>query len=252
MAYQYVGTTAWVQKTGGKLSLRDRMALVRHVLAPSMTGMMRTWLRLDRSGPVTLAQITLPDTPAIRSAYAELQGCASETIIHHSLRTYYWGAALGQLAGVGHDPELLLASCLLHDLGMTETHHGKHPGCHCFAVDGAVAARDWAARSGWPAARQEQLAEAISLHMNGHVGIENGAEAHLLQQGAACDVVGARYFELSGGFRKDVLERHPRYGLNQHFADFIARESALRPQSRSHFMRLMGFNQFIRANPFDE
>lgn len=252
MSRQHVGTSAWVRETGGRLSLRDRMALVRHVLAPSMTGMMRTWLHLDRSTPVTLAMIPQPDTAAVRSAYAELQGCASEPVIHHSLRAYYWGAALGVISGVRFDPELLMTSCLLHDLGMTETHHGKHPGCHCFAVDGAVAARDWAARFGWPADRQELLAEAISLHMNGHVGVENGAEAHLLQQGAACDVVGARYFELSGGYRKDILERHPRFGLNQYFVDFISRESALRPQSRGNFMRLMGFTQFIRANPFDD
>ena len=116
MAYQYIGTSAWVAKTGGKLSLRDRLSLVRHVLAPSMTGMLRTWLHLDHSTPLTLAMIPQPDTAAIRSAYAELQGCASETVIHHSLRTYYWGAALGHLSGIAFDPEFLMteigrASC---------------------------------------------------------------------------------------------------------------------------------------------
>lgn len=252
MARQHVGTMAWVRDTGGRLSLRDRMALLRHALMPGMGGMLRTWLRLDQASTLTLAMIPQPDTPAIRSAYAELQGCASETVVHHSLRTYYWGAALGHLSGVDYDPEMLMTSCLLHDLGMTESHHGKHPGCHCFAVDGAVAARDWAQRFGWPEARQEQLAEAISLHLNGHVGLENGAEAHLLQQGAACDVVGARYFEISGGYRADILERHPRFGLNQYFCDFIARESAMRPDSRTNFVRHMGFTQFIQASPFED
>lgn len=252
MAYHYIGSMPWARETGGRLSLRDRLALVRHVLAPSMTGMMRTWLRLDHSTPVTLAMIPQPDTAAVRSAYAELQGCASETIINHSLRTYYWGAALGRLSGVDFDPEFLMTGCLLHDLGMTEVHHGKHAGCHCFAVDGALAAQDWAARFGWPPEQQERLAEAISLHMNGYVAAESGAEAHLLQQGAACDVVGSRYYEMSHGYRTDILERYPRQDLNRFFADFVDRESLLRPQSRTSLMRLSGFKQFIRANPFDE
>ncbi len=252
MAYQYIGSTPWVKATGGRLSLKDRLTLLRHVLAPSMAGMMRTWLRLDRPMPVTLAMIPQPDTAAVRSAFAELQGCANETVVNHSLRTYYWGAALGHLSGIGFDAEFLMTDCLLHDLGMTDSHHGKHPGCHCFAVDGAVAAQDWAARFGWPADKQVRLAEAISLHMNGHIALENGAEAHLLQQGAACDVVGARYYQMSSGYRQDILARYPRQDLNRFFADFVDRESALRPASRANFIRLAGFKQFIQANPFDE
>jgi hypothetical protein len=135
---------------------------------------------------------------------------------------------------------------------MTEAHHGKYVGCNCFAVDGAMAAKAWANDIGWTEDRQHQLAEAISLHMNGHVSIENGAEAHLLQQGATCDVVGSRLYELDTDYRQSLIQKYPRLGLNQQFIDFVSRESYLRPKSRSNLMRLSGFSLLVKTNPFDE
>ncbi len=252
MSLSPIGTLAWSRCSGGSLSLKEHFTLTAQVLAPAMQGMAATWRRRGTARPLELSAIAMPDTPAVASALEELRDCAEPVVIEHSFRTYWWGAAFGQLAGLRHDTELLMVSCLLHDLGMTTRHHGHHPGCRCFAVDGAEAAADWATRFGWDDARRDALYEAISLHMNGHVPPEQGAEAHLLQQGASCDVVGARWYELAEEFRDNVLARHPRHGLNAWFTRFALKESRMRPASRTALLTLMGFPLFIALNPFDE
>lgn len=252
MRQQYIGTLDWARRTGGALSLKEQFALLSTVLVPTLANVSCTWLRIGKAAPVSMDRIARPDTQAIKSAYSLLQSCADDTLINHSFRTYYWGAAFAAVAGLSHDPELLLASCLLHDLGMTDAYHGKCAGCNCFAVEGSMAAKAWAQTEGWTIERQDRLAEAISLHMNGHVSVENGVEAHLLQQGATCDVIGSRYYDLSEDYRASVIARYPRRGLNRQFADFVAKESRMRPQSRTSLMQLSGMGLLITANPFDE
>lgn len=247
-----VGSLAWARQSGGALSLADRFRLMARTMAPALSAVGKTWLRIGERKSCDFSSIPQPDTDAIRSAYALLESCASPSIINHSFRTYFWGAAFARFSGVHHDPELLMASCLLHDLGMTDAHCGKLPGCACFAVEGALAAEEWARGIGWPPARQQQIAEAISLHLNGDVAVSQGAEAHLLQQGAACDVVGSRFYEMDSGYRGRVLEQHPRLGFKKVMLDFATGESRRRPQSRTRLIMQSGFGVMIKASPFSE
>ena len=127
----------------------------------------------------------MPDSTLVKSALDTLEACASPALVQHSWRTYFWGAAFGALDGVRHDPELLLIGSLLHDLGATPHHHGG-TDCHCFTLDSARAALQWARDNAVPEARARVLGDMITRHMNGHGSPTDGTEARLLQQGAAC------------------------------------------------------------------
>lgn len=246
-----IGSLAWAELTGGKLTFAEKLTLVRTVIKPITVGMARTWLRLDATKALDYNEITVPDSALVKSAMAELDACASPALIEHSWRTYLWGAAFGALDEIKHDPELLLIGSLLHDLGATPKHHGCHD-CHCFSVDSAKAAMQWAGVNAVPEDRTRQLGEMITLHMNGHVTLDDGAEALLLQQGAACDVIGVRYHEIDARYSKRVLDEHPRQGFNREFISFLKKEAALRPHSRAALLMDSGMALLIRANPFEE
>jgi len=73
---------------------------------------------------------------------------------------------------------------------------------------GARAAEKFAAEIGWENERRERLGEAILLHLNVRVGLRYGPEAHLLHEGAALDVIGARIRELHSATVESVLRQY--------------------------------------------
>lgn len=254
MDKEQVGSLAWLRATHGRLSWSARLSLLRQVLLPAMTSFAATWVGRGRHMTVRLDELPLPDTAAVRHALQALEESASPSVLNHSMRTYLWGAALASLDRLNYDPEFLLVASLLHDLGMTAAHADHAPDCQCFAGQSAFAALDCMLRFGWPAGQAERLADAVALHMNGHLPLESGAgvEAHLLQQGTAFDVVGSRLHDVDAAFRAGVLERHPRLGFNRVFADFMVEQGRRRPQSRAALMVQVGLPFMIRFNPFPE
>lgn len=252
MPQQKIGSIAWLRETQGRMTLASRLALLRQVLAPAVAGVVKSLFRTGRNQRLDLAAVPLPDSAAVRHALDELESCASPSVIQHSFRTYLWGAGFGEIDTLKYDPEFLLVGCLLHDLGMTARHHGQHTACSCFAGDSALAAAAVMRRAGWTDDRTEPLADMICLHMNGHVTPAAGHEAHLLQQGTACDVAGSRYFDFQPVFRQAVLHKHPRHGFNKDFAAFMAEEKRRRPASRAALMHQVGLPLMIKLNPYAE
>lgn len=252
MSQERIGSFNWLQKTRGKMTLASRLTLLRQVLAPALTGAARSALQHGANARLDIQTIPLPDSAAVRHALDELEDCASNGIIQHSFRTYFWGAGFGQTGKLAYDPEFLLVGCLLHDLGMTDRYNGHSATCSCFAGDSALAARTLMHQAGWNEERAESLADMICLHMNGHVPLEDGIEAHLLQQGAACDVVGSRYYDFHADYRAAVLQQHPRDGFNRTMNAFIRKEMIQRPASRAALMYMAGLPLMIKMNPFSE
>src|SRR5690606_5984042 len=206
-------------------------ALLSKVLLPSMTGFFKTNIHYGKNRTISLDEIPFPDSTAVKTALDEIESCASPSVLEHSFRTYFWGAGLGQVESLTFDSEVLLVSCLLHDVGMTQKHRNHE--CSCFAAESALLAAEVMKHAEWCKDKLESLSEAICLHMNGHVDLSQGAEAHLLQQAAAYDIIGSRYYDLHKDYREMVLNKHPRKGINKDFAEFIANEKKNHPNSRA-------------------
>ncbi|MGH8652620.1 MAG: hypothetical protein ACREYE_10825, partial [Gammaproteobacteria bacterium] len=133
-----------------------------------------------------------------------------------------------------------------------DTDRHRNSACQCFAGDSALAAAALMRKGGWAERQTESLADMICLHMNGHITPADGHEAHLLQQGAACDIVGTRYYDFHSSYRQAVLQKHPRDHLNKVFAAFMANEKAVCPASRAALMYQMGLPLMIKINPYAE
>jgi hypothetical protein len=248
-----IGTVAWLRHTQGRLSLRERLQLLRIALGPAMQGMVSgRWARVLPGAPTELAplQARLPDTPAVGHALQAMAELGHTAVLQHSWRCHWWGMAFGQAGGLAVDEELLLVASLMHDLGMADAAGTQASGCACFTGHSAASAMQVAHTHGWPAARAQALGDAIALHMNGQVDVSQGVEAHLLQQATACDVIGARLAQLPLNYRQAVLRAHPRGDFDAVFSRFVAAQARQQPGSRAALMHLAGLGLMVKLNPF--
>lgn len=251
-----VGTLAWA-KAGGNLRRQDRMRLVAQAVYVRMANLpqpMRYALGLGdaEASRIDLSAIGFPDSAASRRA-RELAASVSEVwLINHCLRTYIWGAMLAQAQRIKFDEELLFVASALHDLGLVDSPSCKVAGCTCFAVKGARAADKIALDIGWEQERRDRLSNAILLHLNVRVGLKQGPEAHLLHEGAALDVIGARIRELPAAAVGSVLAHYPRLNFKLALSEAMKAQAREHPQSRAAFLVDLGFIGMIRAAPLDD
>jgi hypothetical protein len=203
-----VGTLTWADKTGGRLGLRDRLALLLVQGIPTqieeLARLVLSFLgRARRTDVASLqalarsAELHLPSTPIARAAEELCREVSEPWLLAHCYRTYVIGALLGRT--LSFDSEMLFVASMLHDIGLTEAfEQGSDPSlvsgyvrkdAPCFAVRGAGVAQSLATIHSWPRACRDALAEAISIHVNVRVAQSRGVEAHLLNAGSAFDVV---------------------------------------------------------------
>ena len=251
MTRRTVGTNAWATG-GGRLRRQDNMQLVGQALLTRMAALPR---RLQHSlgfeparlRHVDLEAIRLPDSRTALLA-SELAASLSEPwLFNHCMRTYLWGAMLAQVNDIKFDEELFFTASVLHDLGLTSTYTCQDSSCSCFAVEGARAARRFVSTQGWSNQRCDQLAEAISLHLNVRVGLKHGAEAHLLHAGASLEIVGARAWQLDADPINHVLDAYPKLNFKTDMVEAIKAQAIARPSSRAAFLVKLGVIGMLRA-----
>lgn len=246
-----LGTHAWVERTGGRLTAAQRRSLLRPLAAAHVTnaaGRLSMLLRVNsgRRAPVTGGRRPPPDSALTRAAEDVARRRLSPALLNHSYRTFAFGAALGELENVDVDRELLFAAALLHDVGLpTPVRHVD------FTLASARVAREVAEEVGLSTAATDILRSAITLHHSPGVTLAHGAVAHLLSAGAALDVVGLRSWQLRPDVVAAVLAAHPRAGFKREFPAAFRTEATRVPRGRAAFLRRWGaFDLAIRAAPF--
>jgi hypothetical protein len=216
--------------------------------AATMAGWLSAGLRLTRGASLDPDAIRIPDSAIARSAEELCEEMQPAFVANHAHRSYLWGALLAQLDRLTYDAELFYVAALLHDTGLDPARGDSS----CFTVASARVAEREADEARWSPERRDSLAEAITLHLNPRVSLDQGAEAHLLSAGVTLDNIGQRYHELDRTTVGRVLERHPRVGYKHAFAGLWRAEAKASPASRAHMLRLIGFGLAIRLAPFRE
>jgi len=191
----------------------------------------------------------------VRAATAWAEEVHEPWLLRHSLRTWVFGHLLGQLDGIDSDPEALYLACLLHDVGVTAAYRVPHgdigEGCRCFAVHGAHVSEEKLLELGASPLLASEVADAIGLHLNASVSVESGAAAHLVNQGAALDVVGVRASDVGRKLIGEVLARYDRDGFSAELLTVVRGEYVERPTSRMASFFGIGMGPAIRLNPLN-
>ena len=227
-----VGTLAWTQRTGGRLSRRDELAMAAQLVREGVAMLPKVARRRIDRDP---RDVPVPDTAAARDAEAECDALPAG-LPGHSRRTYLYGMLFGEADGLRPDAELLYVASLLHDAGIPLAHDDR-----CFTVHGAERAL------AWDDPRAARAAEAITLHLNPHVPPSQSVEGHLVRAGAGMDTIGMRAWELSGTTRRAVRELHPREGFAEGFKALMREHVSRAPRTRTAWnMRYARFGELLR------
>jgi hypothetical protein len=103
-----------------------------------------------------------------------------------------------------------------------------------------------------PANEREVVANAIAMHHSPGVGLDAGAEAHLLSAGAAVDVFGLRSNEIPDAVRAQVVAQFPRLRFKREFAALWRAEAKHVPRGRAWYLHRFALSDLsIRLAPFE-
>lgn len=252
-----VGTREWAMASAGALRNADRRRLAAQALLSRIAALphaVRARLGLSERAMtrIDVAAIRFPDTATAKRASDLLQSLSPPWLVNHCMRTWLLGTLLAQADRIRFDEELFFVASALHDLGLNGERTCGDDCAACFAVQGAREAEKFAERAGWPVERRHRLSEAISMHLNIRVGMRYGAEAHLLHEGAALDVIGARMREISKETLQAVQARYPRLGFKENMVAAMKMQVRARPDSRAAFLAGLGFFGLIRGSGWNE
>ncbi|WP_343713243.1 HD domain-containing protein [Inquilinus sp.] len=154
-----------------------------------------------------IAGVGIPDSRMACEVTQLVRDTESDLLFHHSTRVYFWGALAGKRKGLVFDPELLYVAAMFHDIGLTARYRDSQLR---FEVDGANAAREFLRGHGIPETDVERVWAAVALHTTPGIPEHMHPEIALVQAGAAMDVVGRGYHDLTAEQREAVIAAYPR------------------------------------------
>jgi hypothetical protein len=248
MSDLWLGTWAWVQKTGGKIAWHDRLTLVAQGIRAQAAARLSGRLQA-RARYLEVEDIHPPDS-AICAAATALSAAASQPyLFNHCLRAYAWARLLN-----GHAPfddEAVYTAMMLHDLGLTDRYRLAGDTVQCFTLPAARVAHGMAIEHGWGEQRARLVADAICLHLNVIVSPRHGREAELVRMGSGADVIGQGLNRVAPDQRAAILARHPRLDFKVEIGRALEHEVTERPCCRiAYLYRRLAFDRRVSAAPF--
>lgn len=185
---------------------------------------------------------------APRAAQSVCAEYADDALYHHSMRSYFFGAAWAQARGLDFDHELLFVSAMLHDLALTPPFDS-----HTLPFEEAGGHLAWVftAGLGWPRERRERAAELIVLHMRDDVEPSQDLESRLLQVGTSADVSGTGLDAFDHSFAGALITAYPRLGFAESFVRLFHDQAERKPNCAAAELAAGDWPERTVANPLE-
>src|SRR5205085_3092706 len=103
-----------------------------------------------------------------------------------------FGARLASLRGIAHDPEVVAAGTVLHDV----TLNGRFAGPRRFEVEGADLARRFVREAGFDDRRAQLVWDMVALNSTPSIAFYKETEVALGTAGIAFDIIGLDHDKL--------------------------------------------------------
>jgi len=155
--------------------------------------------------------LNLPDSRAVRDAYAQAQAESQPWLFNHVVRSWLYSAELARHRALNPDAELVAVAVLLHDLGLARGGAADRR----FEVVGADIGRGFALSHDLGERRAETVWDSIALHTTASIAQHKGTDVACCQIGIACDYGGVGYQQLSDDDKRVVLSAYPRLYMKQ-------------------------------------
>lgn len=238
-----LGSLEWLERTGGALTLAEKIWLYASVVPWLGEGIGLAWraTRSDRRR-VELARLEPPDTPMVRASREHLVRHCGPVVVNHSMRTGFWAAmALYQRAELTpEDAEAAWVAALLHDAGLESP-----PARGDFTLRGVEVVKALAHEHRWSEQQTHVACEAIAAHSNSRVDQERfGLVAWAVNAGVVGELFVAPHRAQLHPERIAELEaRFPRTDLRGSLGRLIQEEGRRFREGRfaliGWFLRLM-------------
>jgi hypothetical protein len=227
-----VGSMAWLERTGGRLSAAERGYLLRGIFP-----MIREGFRLRRQARhasrygAPLDPFEPPDTPMVSAARKYLEEHCGRAMVHHSYRTAFWTLAVLDTREALTPPiaETAWVAALLHDVGLEAP-----PGSGDFSVAGVHVLQTLAVDLGWSDEQTHDAGEAIAANLSTRVDPNRlGMVAWAMNAGGAGEL--GVWPHRSQMHRKRIREleaRYPREGFRRVALELIRSEARRVPGGR--------------------
>jgi HD domain len=174
-----------------------------------------------------LAGILVPDTPIVTRAIEYAREHCEPYLFNHMMRSWLFSAAIAQLKGTPHDPEVLAVATVLHDIGLAKAFSGPLR----FEVEGANAAREFARAQGMVEGRAQLIWNGVALNSTPSIALYMQDEVALCTMGIGLDWGGFGYDTLTQTQVAAVLDAFPRLQMKQQFTRDVCRIVESRPDT---------------------
>ncbi|WP_280480060.1 HD domain-containing protein [Nocardia cyriacigeorgica] len=241
-----IGTVAWAQRTGGRLTPAQAIGYTLGQL-DHQRRRLRARPRAASPPASPAAPFVVPDTELT----ADIRRYASERIpspiLNHSWRVWTWANYLLPTEH-GVNSTLLLAACLLHDAGLSVS-TGRGHRRDCFTLRSADLAAQILERAGTDTDDTLMVRAAIIGHMN--LAPPPGADqlTTVLHAATHLDVVGAQAQRLPQRLLAATHAEFPRDGFTTCFSHSFRSELISAPFTRAGLSWAVGLPIALRLNP---
>jgi hypothetical protein len=151
-----IGTLAWTRRTNGLLSHPERVRYVAAAVREQARAAgpllaFRLGRGARRQAAIEEDGLRIPDSKVARETVEACAAGQPRMIIEHNYRSFIFARALGSLAGIAHDEELLFVATMFHDAGVLALDRSDG-GC-CFTLKSAADAEAHLEEAGWTGER---------------------------------------------------------------------------------------------------